>query len=153
TGRVRSRQSVQHRENWRRSDSRTEEYQRPVVSLQNKASTRRTYVESIADAHMVAQLRSARAVRVNLHADPKALRRDRTRERVAAKKRSSGGRLQAQNHKLAGQGRRKWLAVRVPHRQRQDVRGLVIDRRYRQPSKSWRGRMCRCFGQETRVSI
>src|SRR5262245_48537170 len=91
---------------------------------------------------MVPQVGSGRPIRLNLHADSIALRREGTGERVAAKKWwAAGGRLKAQDHVLAWQSGWQRLTVRALHRQREDVRGLVINRRHRERPKSWRGRM------------
>ncbi len=100
------RQRVQHRQNRRRPDSRAEQHHRPLSRLQNEASARRADVESIAHPDMLPQVGSRRPIRLDLHADSIALRREGTRERVAAKKRrAAGGRLKTQDHVLAGQSR------------------------------------------------
>src|SRR5262245_61251791 len=136
------RQRVQHRQNRRRPDSRAEQHHRPFAGLQNEASARRADVESIAHPDMVPQVGSSRPIRLDLHADSIALRRDRTRERVAAKKwRAADGRLKTQHHVLAWQSRSQRLTVRALHCQREHIRGLVIDHRHRERPKSWCNRM------------
>ena len=75
--RVGRRQRVQHRQNRCRPDSRAEQHHRPLSGLQDEASARRTDVESIAHLDMLAQIRSGRPVRLDLHADSIALRRER----------------------------------------------------------------------------
>src|SRR5206468_4891850 len=139
------RKRVQHRQNRRRSDSRAEQHHRPLSGLQNEASARRADVESIAHPDMLPQIGSSRPIRLDLHADSIALRREGTRERVAAKKwRAAGGPLKTQNHVLAGQSRSQRLTVIALHRQREDVRGLLIDRRHRERPKSWCNWMRSC---------
>ena len=89
------RQRVQHRQNRRRSDSRAEQHHRPLSGLQDEASARRADVESIAHPDMLAQVGSSGPIRLDLYADSIALRREGTRERVAAKKwRAAGGRVE-----------------------------------------------------------
>ena len=147
------RQRVQHRQNRRRPDSRAEQHHRPLSGLQNEASARRADVESIAHPDMLPQVGSSRPIRLDLHADSIALRREGTRERVAAKKwRAAGGPLKTQDHVLAGQSRWQRLTVRALHRQREDVRGLLIDRRHRERPKSWCSRMRSCCRREPRVT-
>ena len=69
----------------------------PRGELTSRASPTRT---------MLPQVGSSRSIRLDLHADSIALRRDGARERVAAKKRrAAGGRLKTHDHVLAGQSR------------------------------------------------
>ncbi len=146
------RQRVQHRQNRRRPDSRAEQHHRPLSGLQNEAPARRADVESIAHPDMLPQVGSSRPIRLDLHADSIALRREGARERVAAKKwRAAGGLLKTQHHVLAGQSCWQWLTVRALHRQREDVRGLVIDCRHRERPKSWCRRMRSGCRREPRV--
>jgi hypothetical protein len=70
-------QRVQHRQNRRRPDSRTEQYHRPLSQLQNEVSARRADVESIAHPDMLSQVGSSLAVRFDFHADSIALCRER----------------------------------------------------------------------------
>src|SRR6185369_13139902 len=110
--------------------------------LQNEASARRANFERIADPDMLLQVGASRPIRLDLHADSIPLRREGTRERVTAKKwRSTGGRMKTQDHVLAWQGRLQRLTVRALHRQREDVRGFISDRRDRERPKSRRRRM------------
>ena len=147
------RQRVQHRQNRRRPDSRAEQHDRPLSGLQNEASARRADVENIAHPDVLPQVGSSRPIRLDLHADSIALRRERTRERVAAKKwRAAGGPLKTQDDVLAWQSRWQRLTVRALHRQREDVRGLLIDRRHRERPKSWCSRMRSGCRREPRVA-
>ena len=151
-GRAGRRQRVQHRQHRRRADPRAEQHHGALSGLQNEASARRADVERIAHPHVVAQVRSSGPVRLDLYADAIALGREGARERVAAKEwRTAGGRLKTQDHVLARQRRRQRLTVRALQRQREDVRGLVIDRRHRERPKSGRGRMRGCRRREPRV--
>ena len=112
-----------------------------------------TDVESIAHPDMLPQVGSSRTIRLDLHADSIALRREGARERIAAKKRrAAGGRLKTQDHVLAWQRHRQRLTVRALHRQRENVRGLVIDRRHRERPKSRRSRMRRRCRREPCVT-
>src|SRR5262252_2507391 len=114
------RQRMQHRQNRRRPDSRAEQHHRPISGLQNETSARRADVKSIAHVDMVPQVCSSRSIRLDLHADSIAFRRQRTRERVAAKKwRSTGSRLKTQDHVLAWKSRSQRLTVRALHRKRE----------------------------------
>src|SRR5260370_23319934 len=79
------RQRVEHPQNRRRPDSRAEQHHGPLSGLQNEASARRADVENIAHPDMLPQVASSRPIWLDLHADPIALRREGTRERVAAK--------------------------------------------------------------------
>src|SRR5215813_2169813 len=80
---------------------------------------------------MLPQVGSSRPIRLDLHADPIALRRERTRERVAAKEwRAAAGPSKTQDDVLAGPSRWQRLTVRAQHRQREDIRRLLIDRRH-----------------------
>jgi len=64
---------MQHGQNRRRPDSRTEQHNRALTGLQNEASAWRTNLEIIADADMVPQVRSSDPIRLDLHADSIAL--------------------------------------------------------------------------------
>src|SRR4029077_8679731 len=140
--RVGGRQRVQHRKNRRRPDSRAEQYHWALSGVQNEASARRADVESITDADMLAEVSSSRPVRLDLHADSIAPCRRWPRQRVAAKKwRPIRGPLKTQDHVLAWQSGWQRLTVRVLHRQRKDVRALVIDRCHCERPKSWCNRM------------
>jgi hypothetical protein len=144
-GRAVRRQRVQHRQNRRRPDSRAEQQHRPLSGLQDEATSRRADVKSIAHPGMLLQVGSSRAISLDLHTDSIALRREGTRERVAAKQwRDAGAPLKTQNHILAWQSRSQRLTVRALHRQRENVRGLVIDRRHRERPESWCSRMRSC---------
>src|SRR5262245_21939799 len=101
---------------------------------------------------MLAKVRTSRAVRLDLHADPIPLRRYGTRERKAAIKRPAGHCLKTQNHVLARESSWQRLAVEAAHRQRQDVGRLVIDRRHCERTKSWCNWMRSRGWRETRVS-
>src|SRR5215469_3611429 len=68
------RQNVQHCQNRRRPDSRTEQHDWALARLQNEASAWRTHIENIADADMVAEVRTSGRIRLNLHTDSIALR-------------------------------------------------------------------------------
>src|SRR5438876_6314901 len=106
------RQRVQHRQNWRRADSRAEQHQRPVSGLQNEASPRRADVESIAHPDMLSQVGSSHRIRLDLHADSVAFRRKRARERVAAKTwRAVSVRLKTHDDVLACQSSWQLLIV------------------------------------------
>jgi hypothetical protein len=147
------RQRVQHRQNRGRSDSRAEQHHGPLSGLQNEASTRGADIENIAHPDMVAQVCSSRPIRFNLRADSIALPRERTRERVTAKKgRAAAGLLKTQNHVLARQSRLQRLTVRALHHQREDVRGLLIDPGHRERPKSWGNRMRNRCRREPRVA-
>src|SRR5258705_2102261 len=136
-------QRVQHGQNRRRSDPCTEQQHRTLSRLQNEASARRADVESIAYPEMVSQVDSSRAIRLDLHADSITFRRSWTRERVAAKEcRAAGNGLKTHNNVLAWQSVCQLAAVRALHRQREDVRGLMTDRRYCKRPKSGCDRMC-----------
>src|SRR5205823_3425349 len=74
------RESLEHRQNRCCPNSRAEQHERPLSGLQNEASARRAYVESIAHPDMLPQVRSCRPIRLHLHADSVALRREGTRE-------------------------------------------------------------------------
>jgi hypothetical protein len=153
SSRVGRRQRVQHRQNRRRPDSRAEQYHGPLPGLQNEASARRADVEDIAHPDKLPQVGSSRPVGLDLHADPIALRREGTRERVAAKQWwAAAGPPKTQDDVLAGQGRWQRLTVRMPHRQGEDVLGLRIDRRHRERPKSWCNRMRSCCRREPRVA-
>src|SRR5262249_19120911 len=116
-------QRVQHRQNRRRPDSRAEQHYGPLSGLQNEASARRADVESMAHRDMLPEVGPSRSIRLDLHADPIALRRERTRERVAAKEwRAAAGPSKTQDDVLAGQSRWQRLTVRALHRQREDIR-------------------------------
>src|SRR6185312_8236492 len=69
------RQRVQHRQNRRRSDSRAEQHHRPLCGLQKEGSTRRADVENVAQANMLPQVGSGSPIRLDLDANPIALRR------------------------------------------------------------------------------
>src|SRR5262249_29496657 len=102
---------------------------------------------------MVPQVGSSRPIRLDLHADSISLRREGTGERVAAKKwRAAGSRLKTQDHVLAWKSGWERLTVRALHRQREDVRGLVINRRHRERPKSWRSRMRSGCRRQPRVT-
>ncbi len=102
---------------------------------------------------MVPQVGSCDPVRLDLHADPIGLRRVRTRERIAAKKRRTvGSRSKTQDHVLSRQGRFEWLTVWALHRQGDDVVGFLIDRRHRERPKSRRSRMRSRCRREASVS-
>ena len=151
-GRAGRRQRVQHRQNRCRPDPRAEQHDRPLSGLQNEASARRADVENIAHLDMLPQVGSSHPIRLDLHTDSIALRRDGTRKRVAAKEwRAAGGPLKTQNDVLAGQSRLQRLTVRALHRQGEDVRGLLIDRRHRERPKSWCNRVRSCCRREPRV--
>src|SRR5215510_15929873 len=105
---------MQHCQHRRRPDSRAEQHYRPLSGLQSETAARLADVEPIADSHMVLDVVTSRAVRLELHADAITLRRLGTRERVAAKQRlrlgrrsfSGGGRcLKTQYHVLAWERR------------------------------------------------
>src|SRR5262249_32703013 len=126
--RVERRQRVQHRQNRRRPDSRAEQHHRPLSGLQNEASARRADVESMAHPDMLSQIGSSRPIRLGLHADSIALRREGTRQRVAAKKwRAAGDPLKTHDHVLPWQSRLQGLTVLALQGQRENVRGLLID--------------------------
>src|SRR5207302_8764935 len=94
-----------------------------------------------------------RPIRVDLHADSIALRREGTRKRVATKEwRAACGRLKTHDHVLAVHRRWQRLTVRALHRQRENVRGLPIDRRHPERPKSWRRRMRSGFRHESRIA-
>src|SRR5215467_16178264 len=102
---------------------------------------------------MLPQVGSSRSIRLDLHANPIALRGERTRERVAAKEwRAAAGPSKTQDDVLARQSRWQRLTVRALHRQREDVRGLLIDRRHRERPKSWCNRMRSRCRREPRVT-
>src|SRR5262249_49765652 len=120
---------------------------------QNEASARRANVESIAHPDTLAQVRSSGPIRLDLHTDSIALRRERPRERVAAKERSNaGGPLKTQDHILAWQRHWQRLTVGALHRRRKDVRGLLIDRSPRERPESRRNGMRSCCRHEPRVT-
>ena len=95
------RQRVQHREHRRRSNSRAEQYDRPLAFLQDKVSARRADVERVTDTDMLVQVASSRAVRLEFHADPISLGRWESRERVAAKQRLAAGLWKTQDDVLS----------------------------------------------------
>src|SRR5262249_7116814 len=104
--RARPRQRMQHRQNRRRPDSRAEQHHRPLSGLQNETSARRADTESIAHPDMLPQVAPSHTIRLDLHADSIAFRRECARKRVAAKKgRAAGARLKTQDHVLAWQSR------------------------------------------------
>src|SRR5215468_8802285 len=110
------RERVQHRQNRRRPDSGAKQHDGPLSRLQNEASARRADVESIAHVDMLPEVGSSHAIRLELHADSIALRRNGTRERVAAKKWSAAGRrLKTQDQVLTWQRRWQRLTLRVLH--------------------------------------
>src|SRR5215475_11063418 len=102
---------------------------------------------------MIPQVGSSCPIRLDLHANSIALRREGTRERVAAKKwRVAGVRLKTQDHVLAWQSRLQRLSVRALHCQREDVRGLLIYLRHRERPKSRGNRMRSSCRRESRVT-
>jgi hypothetical protein len=62
------------------------------------------------------------------------------------------GPRKAQDHVLPRQSDRQRLAVQIPHRQRKDIRALVIDRRHPELPKSWCNRMRSCCRRERGVA-
>ena|SRR5437773_8503247 len=76
-------QCVKHRRNRRRADSGTEQHHGTLSELPNEASPRRADVESIAHPNMLSQVGSGDTIRLDLHTDSVAFRRERARERVA----------------------------------------------------------------------
>src|SRR5262249_985972 len=91
---------------------------------------------------MLPQVGSSRSIGLDFHADPIALRREGTRERVAAKeRRADADSSQSQDYVLTGQSRLQRLIARMPHQEGKDVRGLLIDRCHHKRLKSWRDRM------------
>src|SRR5262245_48279873 len=95
---------MEHGQNRCRSGSRTERQDPPFSRPQNEAPARRADFDSIALPHMVPQVVSGLTIRLDFHTDSIALRRRRTRERVAAEKRRAiAGPLETQDDVLAGQ--------------------------------------------------
>src|SRR5262245_43332538 len=111
------RQGVQQRHHSLCSYSCTEQDHRSLAGLQKKAAARRADVERMADSDMLAKVPTGRAVRLDLHADPIALRRYGTRERKAAIKRPAGHCLKTQYHVLARQSSWQRLTSEAAHRQ------------------------------------
>src|SRR5271163_1892052 len=102
---------------------------------------------------MFAQVLSSRSIRLDLHANSITFRRERPRERVAAKqRRAAGGGLQTHNEVLTRQGRGKLLTVSALQPKRENIRGLAINRTHHQRLKSWRSRMPRRGRRQPRVS-
>src|SRR5262244_2414067 len=107
---------MQNRQNRCRSDSPAEKHDRPFSGLQNEAPARRADFDSIALPDMLPQVVPGHTIRLNFHTDSIALRRERTRERVAAKKcRAIPGPLETQDDILAGQSGWQFMAVRALH--------------------------------------
>ncbi len=80
-----------------------------IARLQNEASAPRTDTESRAHLDTLPQVDSSRPIRLYLHAGAIALRRERTRKRVAAKnRRASGGRLKTHHLSIVP------IRVRIP---------------------------------------
>ncbi|CCE07955.1 hypothetical protein BRAS3843_2490021 [Bradyrhizobium sp. STM 3843] len=102
---------------------------------------------------MVAQVGSSDPIRLDLHADPTLFSRGGSRERVAAKKCwPIVRRSQTQDDVLTGKSRGQGLTGGISHRQRDDVRGLMIDCGDRQRTKSWCNGMRCCCRREPRVA-
>src|SRR5262249_30800331 len=105
------------------------------------APARRADFDSIALPDMLPQVVPGHTIRLNFHTDSIALRRERTRERVAAKKcRAIPGPLETQDDILAGQSGWQFMAVRALHGQRHNVGGFLRDRAHSERLKSWPGR-------------
>ena len=85
TRRMRRRQGVQHRKDRRHPDSGADERHGPLAGLQEERPARRADFEKIPHPHVVSHIGTPYAVRFDLHADPIAIRRGRSRKRVAAK--------------------------------------------------------------------
>src|SRR3569833_1178685 len=77
-------QGVQHRKNRRHPNPGAEENKWLFTALQNKASARRTDVERFTRVNVIAKICAGGAIRFGLNANAVALRRNRSRQRVAA---------------------------------------------------------------------
>src|SRR5215470_7033254 len=95
----------------------------------------------MAHPYMLLQVCSRGSIRLDFHPDPIALRREGSRERVAAKERWADVDSKSQDYVLTGQSRLQRLIVRMPHQKGKDVRGLLINRCHRERLKSWCNRM------------
>src|SRR6516162_7446226 len=137
------RQRVQHRQNRRRPDTCAEQHHWPSPGLQDETSARRADVKNIAHPDMLAQVDPSRSIRLDLHTDSIALCGGGTRERVAAKEWRAAGPSKTQDYVLTGKSRLQRLVVLMPHRQREDVCGLLFDGRHLERLKSRRSRMRR----------
>src|SRR5262252_8435684 len=101
---------------------------------------------------MLAQVGSGNPLWFDLHADSIALRRDGPGEGVAAKERLVARRVKTHDHVLTGHRRWQRLTVRALHRQREDIRGLLLDRRHQQRTKSRCRGMRRNLGYEPGIT-
>src|SRR5207248_10263844 len=81
-----------------------------------------------------------------------ALRRGGTRERVATEKRNASRLLKTQDQVLAGQSHWQRSTVRALHRQREDIRALLMESRYGQRPKPGWSRMRTRRRREPRVA-
>src|SRR5262249_22575519 len=94
-----------------------------------------------------------RPIRLDLHADSIALRREGPRERVAAENwRAAGGLLKTPDHLLAWERRLERPTVRRLHGQREDGPRLPIHRRHPERPASGGEPMRSCCRHEPRVT-
>ena len=139
TRRMRRRQGVQHRKDGRHPDSGADERHGPLAGLQEERPARRADFEKIPHPHVVSHIGTPYAVRFDLHADPIAIRRGRSRKRVAAKERRvADARSKAQHDILAGQCFWQRLVVEPLHCQRHDIGRFLVNRRQLQRPESRR---------------
>src|SRR5207237_352856 len=86
TCRTGGRENVQHCQNGRCSNSRTEQHDWALAGLQNETSAWRTDIENVAHADMVPHIGSTGPIRLNLYTDSITQCRRLVRKRVTAKK-------------------------------------------------------------------